>query len=71
MKPVGLAIRDKSLIRRLERVRKSRGHSTCQDTIRELVGERLFEIENHGDPAAPGPGTAALQNDPGAVGHLG
>lgn len=58
MRAMTTAIRfeDKPLIQRIARVCEGRGDSNPTKTARDLLHERLLELESHGDPVVIGAG---------------
>ena len=65
--PKTIAISDPAFIARVARVSERRGDSTVTKTARDLIHERMIDLERNGDPAAatvpegpqPKPGEAA------------
>lgn len=57
-----IRLTDAALCARIERVGNRRGDVVNTKTVRDLLHERLLELEEHGDPAALTP--AATATDP-------
>ena len=53
--PTELRITDQPLLNRIERASERRHDATITKTARDLLHERLMELEANGDPAAAQP----------------